>query len=282
VVCTGALRGGRDDNNNMHFGEKIMKTMRVATCSAVAGLLLAAVPGLAQVSADGMGKVVPVEIYTCSFIDGKTRDDLDGVIERWNRFQDDNNTDTYAAWILTPLFYTEEQDFDILWLGAFRDGNAMGAGLQHWFTNGGELQAAFAEIVDCGTHLALASAMYKAPKGNNPPDQGYITMMDCKLNEGHEYDEIKAAELEWAAYLAKAGSQGAYYHWTPVFGGGEAEYDYKVVFSYQSFEEIGADFELGANGGGREKSREIFGDIDECDDARVYVAKSVRSAKIRD
>ena len=53
----------------------------------------------------------------------------------------------------------------MLWLGAFRDGNAMGAGLQNWIENGAELAAAYAEVVDCGAHVAFGSAMYKAPQG---------------------------------------------------------------------------------------------------------------------
>jgi hypothetical protein len=39
--------------------------------------------------------------------------------------------------------------------------------------------------------------------------------------------------------------------------------------------------ERGANGGGREVGQEIFDDIDDCDDARVYVATSRRAAKLR-
>lgn len=259
-----------------------MNRIRIIMCSAVAGLLLTAAPGLAQVSADGMGKVVPVELYACKFQEGKNDVDLAAVIEQWNKFADDSDMDDYAAWLLTPFFYTTEQDFDIIWLGAYRDGNAMGVGLQNWISNGQELGAAFAEVVDCGAHVAYSSAMYKAPSSGNVPESGFITMMDCKLNEGQRYTDIKAAELKWADHLATSGSKAAYYHWMPMFGGGDADFDYKVVFAYADFEEIGSDVEKFANGGGRDVSREVFGDIDECDDARVYVTRNIRSGKIRD
>ena len=262
--------------------EKIMNSLHIAMCSAIAGLLLASAPGLAQVSADGMGKVVPVELYACKFNEGKSESDLEEVIERWNKFEDDSDTDNYSAWLLTPFFYTTEQDFDIIWLGAFRDGNAMGAGLQNWISNGQELGAAFEEIIDCGAHVAYSSAMYKAPPGGNAPASGFITMMDCELNEGHRYVDIKHAELKWVDYLTKSGSKAAYYHWMPMFGGGDAEFDYKVVFAYPDFQAIGSDVERFANQGGREESREVFGDIDECDDARVYITRNIRSGKIRD
>lgn len=258
-----------------------MKVSKIITSSAVAALLFSAAPASAQVSADGMGKIVPVELYACKFVDGKDRGDLDKVIKRWNDFSDDAGMDDYAAWLLTPFFHTPEQDFDIIWLGAWKDGNAMGSSLQNWVENGSELMAAYAEVVDCGAHVAYSSAMYKAPPSGNVPSSGVITMMDCELNEGHRYSDVRAAELKWMDYLAESGSEAAYYHWMPMFGGGEAEFDYKVVLAYPDLEAVGAGFEMFANEGGRDTSMEIFGDIDECDDARVYLTESIRSAEIR-
>ena len=259
-----------------------MKRIRIVACSTLAGFLLAAAPGFAQVSEDGMGKVVPVELYACNYVDGKGGAELDAVIAQWNAYADDTGMDDYAAWLLSPFFFTPEQEFDILWLGAFRDGNAMGEGLHNWITRGGEVAAAFAEVVDCTAHVGFSSAMYKAPPSGNVPETGVITMMNCELNEGNRYTDIKAAELKWAAHLDESGSDAAFYHWMPIYGGGDAEFDYKVVFAYPDFKELGANFENYANGGGREKSTEIFGDIDECDDARVYISKNIRSGKIRD
>ena len=142
--------------------------------------------------------------------------------------------------------------------------------------------AAFAEVVDCNAHVAYSSAMYKAPPSGNVPESGVITMMNCELNEGHRYSDVKAAELKWMEHLADSGSKASYYHWMPMFGGGDAEFDYKVVLAYPDLEAVGANFEMFANEGGREVSREIFGNIDECDDARLYLTESIRSAKIRD
>ncbi|MEX2124887.1 MAG: hypothetical protein WD795_13410 [Woeseia sp.] len=195
---------------------------------------------------------------------------------------DDNNTDDYAAWTLTPVFYGPEQDFDVIWLGAYRDGNAMGKDMDTWLASGGELQAAFDKVVNCNAHLAMASAMYKAPADGATPSSGFITMMDCKLNEGHRYVDIKAAEMKWGEHLTRSGSTAGYWHWTPTYGGGDAEFDYKVVFAYPTFADIGADFERYANEGGRERSEETFGEIDECDDARVYATTSRRAAQLRD
>lgn len=253
---------------------------KIAGMMTLVSLLLAG-PVLAQVSKDGMGKVLPVELFACKYKEGKSAGDLDKVIARWSKYMDDNGNNDYAAWTLNPYYFGTEQDFDVLWMGAYKDAKAMGAGTDMWMAKGGELRKGFADVVTCNAHIGLSSAMYKAPASNETPTSGYITMMNCKLNEGHRYADIKAAELKWVDYLKKNGSAVGYWHWFPVFGGGDSGFDYKVVRAYRNFTEIGADLELNFNGGGREAGQEIFDDIDDCDDARVYVVTSRRAAKLR-
>jgi hypothetical protein len=251
-------------------------------CVAAFAYLLAGGAAFGQVTADGMGKVLPVHLYACSYNDGQGPAELEKVVSRWSEYADDTGLEGYAAWTLTPYHFGPEQDFDVIWMGAYTDGNAMGKGTDSWLATGGEMRAALDEVVDCNSHVAFASAMYKAPADGGTPESGLLTMMDCELNEGREYDEIRAAELKWADYLASAGSKAGYWHWFPTYGGGDAEFDYKVVFAYPNFAELGADFERSANGGGREVSEETFGDIDECDDPRVYVIKNRRMAQLRE
>jgi hypothetical protein len=257
--------------------KKILKAISVVA----AVLALAMGSAMAQVSAEGMGKVVPVELFTCTYNNRQDADDLNAVIARWNRWMDERNNDDYAAWTLTPFHFGPDQDFDLIWMGAYRDGNAMGAGTDEWFAEGGDIDDAFAEVLDCDAHLGLSSAMYKSPPDNQTPGTAIITMMDCELNEGNRYTDIKAAELAWAKHMTDAGSTAGTFHWFPVFGGGDAEYDYKVVNAYANYTELGADWERFANGGGRDVSQETFADIDDCDDARVYVATSRRAAQLR-
>ena len=254
---------------------------KVASLAAVLALLLAG-PAISQVTKDGMGKVLPVELYSCKYVAGKDAGDLDKVVTSWSKFMDDNAINSYAAWTLVPYNYSTEQDFDVIWMGAFSDGNALGTGIDTYLAKGAAIQASFNTVLDCNGHSTMASARYKAPASGGTPASGIITMMDCKLNEGKRYSDIQAAEVKWAEYLTSNGSKAGYFHWFPTYGGGDAEFDYKVVFSYANYAELGADFELNANGGGREAGQAIFDDIDDCDDARVYIATSRRAAKLRD
>lgn len=254
----------------------------IRAISVLAGLVpLAMGTAMAQVSEEGMGKVIPVELFACTYNDRQDSDDLESVNARWNRWMDERNDTTYAAWILTPYYFGPEQEFDLLWMGAYTDGNALGAGTDQWMAEGGDINEAFEEVLTCDAHIGLASAMYKSPPNNETPGTAIITMMDCKLNEGHRYEDIQAAELKWAEHMTSSGSVAGTFHWFPVYGGGGADYDYKVVNAYANFTDLGADWERFSNAGGREASTEIFDDIDDCDDARVYVATSIRGAQLR-
>ena len=256
--------------------KNILKTAAMAGVLALFGLGTAT----AQVSEDGMGKVLPVELFACSFNDGQDAGDLESVIERWTDYMDERNIDNYAAWTLTPYYFSTEQDFDMIWMGAWTDGNAMGAGLDQWLAEGGDLRDDFQEVVDCSIHVGMSSAMYKAPPAGTPAS-AIITMMDCKMNEGKRYSDVKTAEMAWAAHMSAAGSTAGSWHWFPVFGGGDQDFDYKVVTAFTNYTELGADWERIANGGGREASRDIFRNVDDCDDARVYIATSRRAAQLR-
>ena len=72
-----------------------------------------------------LDKFVPTELYACKYNEGQGSDDLDAVVGKWNAYMDESEADAYLAWTLTPQYFTDEQDFDVLWLGAWKDGNAM-------------------------------------------------------------------------------------------------------------------------------------------------------------
>lgn len=228
-----------------------------------------------------MGKVIPVELYACKLNDGQNMDGLERVIADWTEYMDDQGIQNYAAWTLMPFFYGQEQEFDFIWMGAFADGNAMGDGFQKWVTEGGKVAEDFNKVSSCFAHVLLASAQYKSPPRNETPESSIITMMDCEMNEGSDYDDVRDAELEWAEYTTEQGSQAGTWHWMPSYGGGDAEFDYKVVQAFPDFNEFGKDWEGFANGGGRGASMDIFDDVDECDDPRAYLATSRRSAQLR-
>ena len=260
-----------------------MKRKVTTFLSGLAGTLaLLIAPGSVLAQDSGLvSKVVPVEIFTCSFQDGKGMSDIDAAVDGWNAYMDDNDVDDYAAWTLTKGYYGPEQEFDIIWLGAWTDGNAMGAVTDMINATGADAIQPFGEALDCGVHVNLSSINYKLPDDGTVAD-GVLVFSNCNVEEGARYSDVASAMTEWVNILTDAGSEVALYHWFPAFGGGGDEGpDYLSVRSYPNYAALGADYERQGNGGLFRTTGRLFGDLVDCDVARVYDAKSRRSAQIR-
>jgi hypothetical protein len=64
--------------------------------SFITSLVLLAGSGTVSAQDDGM-LVIPVELFSCSYKDRKGSDDLDKVIDKWNKWADESGLDDYAA-----------------------------------------------------------------------------------------------------------------------------------------------------------------------------------------
>jgi len=226
-------------------------------------------------------KIVPVEIYACTYNDGQGPADLDRVVAGWTAYMDENDFDNYAAWTLEKFFTGPDQGFDFLWLGVWSDGNAMGADLDKWLSTGGEHIASYARVANCGTHVSAASINYKLPESGTLGN-GVLTFSNCTIEDGQSYAAVADATSAWADVLTNSGSNSAIYHWFPVYGAGPAALDFQLVTSYENFTELGADLERRTNGELFRQRNALLSDLLECDVARVYNATSRRIAQIRE
>lgn len=249
--------------------------------SVVIGLLFIGGSGAVLAEDESSFKVVPVELFVCTYHEGKGSSDLDKAINAWNKWADKQGWDNYAAWTLTPYYYGPEQDFDLLWLGAGKDAVALGKAQDAYLGENAGLRAGFNEVVSCSAHVNYASVQYKAPPKGATPGDSVLTFSDCKFKEGSTFEALGTAMGEWSKHLADGGSTAGIWHWYPVYGGGGEELDFKWLEGFRNFEELGGDFERMGNGGGYKVSGELFGDLLDCDSSRAYLAKNRRHAQLR-
>ena len=224
---------------------------------------------------------VPVELYACQYNEGKGPADLDAATAAWTEYSDQNNVDSYAAWTLEKHYFGQEQDFDVLWLGAWKNANEMGTGTDNYLATGGALEAGFMSVVTCAAHVNLASVNPVPPPGGQTPETGVLTVSNCTVKEGVRNSDLAAAMDHWGQALKDAGIEVGIYHWYPVFGGGDDEFTFKWVESYANHTALGKAYEIMGNGGLYLKNRELFNDLLDCDSARVYNAKNRRKAQLR-
>ncbi len=252
-----------------------MKKLQATVVSA--SLCLAAGAAIADSHESDKPTFRPVETWTCNYNDGKGPADLDEVTAAWNDWMDDENQEDYFAALVTPQYFGE-LPFDVAWLGVWRDGNAMGSGTDLWMTEGGELGAAFAEVVTCSSHTNFASQKVREYGGSDEDesdDNFVLTFSNCSVKEGKTFDDFLAAQKEWNAYADEHGIVEGNWIWWPVFGETDNDYDFKAVGAVDDHTQAGANWQLYSEGH-YQKSMELFSDTVDCDIGRMYDARVVR------
>ena len=69
-----------------------------------------------------------LEIYACNFKDNMDMGDFRSAATRFNAWADRHTVKDYSAFIATPYVFSTDLTYDTLWLGAWPNGAAMGAG----------------------------------------------------------------------------------------------------------------------------------------------------------
>jgi hypothetical protein len=251
-----------------------MKKILTAASSAMVFLFVGS-SAVAQDDAEEPS-IVPVEIWACSYNDGKGRADLDAVIDEWNDWMDEEGQTNYYAAILEPAFFGE-RNLDIGWLGVYPDGNAMGAGTDHWISKGGDVNDSFGEVISCGQHAMFATMEMRDPGEPEEGDDDFVlAFSNCSINEGKTFEDVQAAQELWNAYGAEHGFTGGAWVMWPIWGENvEADYDFKFLGSADDFTALGANYQLMADGHWR-KNNEIWDGLLDCDSTRIYASTAIR------
>ena len=222
--------------------------------------------------------VVPVELFACTYNEGRGPADLDAATAKWNAWADDRGLSDYTAWTLTKFYSGPEQEFDFIWLGVAQNAKALGRGQDDWIANGGAIQAEFDKVADC-THANYAAVNFKRPpERDDPPSNIVLSFSDCKIADGKNYgDDVVPAISAWSDFRTGHGSTAGHWVLFPVYGGGGEEFDFKWVVGHDNHEEQGADWDAYDP----DKASD-FNSVLDCDSSRVYNATNRRRAESDD
>lgn len=212
----------------------------------------------------------PVELYSCTFREGKSMADLDALDARFKQWADRNNKG-HSSWRIVPLLRSTEGDFDVGYIGSWNDGKSMGAGMDAWAANT-DLLPEYTETIDCA-HSLMASATVNAPNG--PPENGIVWFASCHIQDSATPELAYMTHMHAATKMREMGGKGQSWLFYPSLGLGDPGLDYYSVVTFNSMKELGESWEMYYNGGGW-KVGVAANAITQCDSPRVYTVKSVR------
>ena len=97
------------------------------------------------------GEQRPVEIWTCSFNDGKSMKDLDAWYEDFNAFADSMTNSRVSSFVWVPNFVGDLEQADVVLTFGFPSLTAMGQTMDEFFGSkgGSALFATYQNILDC-------------------------------------------------------------------------------------------------------------------------------------
>ena len=253
-----------------------MKKKLLASDIAIPVLLLGWTITGAQEEEDEAPFVIPVDTFTCSYKDGKGPGDLKKAIADWNAWMDDQGATDYGAFVLTPYYFGEDT-FELGWLGYWNSQEGMGSGIDNYLANGGEVAKGFDDTLTCQTHEHWAVINVKPGPDEPARDNEVFTFANCSLGDEATYDGLFETLDKTVAYQEENGYTNSSWFMWPVFGGGgDLDFDFKVINVWANYTEFGKAYQHNANGGGRQALNEMMGDQLDCDASRVYNAKAVR------
>jgi hypothetical protein len=246
---------------------------KILAASAASALVLSMNLAQADSHEKEARRYVPVETFTCNYRAGKGPADLDQVIGNWNQWMDDNGGQDYFALTLTPHYYGENT-FDVGWLGSWPSGEAMGRGTDTWLSKGSEIGEQFDEVLECVSHTNFATTEFKSPGDGPAPDTIVLSFSDCTGPEDPgKWPDLMGGLDGWAQYQAETGYHGATWMMFPAYGGGDFDFDFKMVYGWDNHTEHGQDYQRYGEQEDWEKQGELVGSLMDCDVPRLYDAR---------
>lgn len=246
---------------------------RFVAASAVSAFVIGTVPAYADNHEQEARRFVPVETFTCNYREGKGPADLEKVIGNWNEWMDDNGAQDYFAMTLTPHYYGENT-FDVGWLGSWPSGEAMGSGKDVWMSKGSEIGAQFFAVLECESHTNFATTELRSPGEGPTPDTVVLAFSDCQgPKDSSKWPDLMSGLDAWSAYQTETGYHEGTWMMFPVYGGGDFDFDFKIVSGWDNHTQNGQDYQRYSEQQDWNKEGELVGDLMDCDVARLYDAR---------
>jgi hypothetical protein len=165
------------------------------------------------------------------------------------------------------------EQFDFIFIGVWESGSAMGADMATYLGQQNDASEAWDDAADCGS-LMFASARIQVPE---PNEDGtfLLTISDCNLGKGSSNGQAAGAIGRFNAYRVANGMEVGTFLWYPVAGGGDAEFDFKLVNAFAGPQHWGDYFSWYVDHEAYNVQGQIMDGIVSCDESRIYTGRTI-------
>ncbi len=238
------------------------------------GAALFATLTTAPAYADNHMTAQPVELYGCTFRDGKGMKDLEKANANFKKWAA-TNTSGHSAWMITPQFRSTETEFHVGWIGAYQSAADFGASADKWVNASGAVSQAYADTVDC-SHAMMAAYATGGPE--EEPGDGVVWFSRCSLEDDASFADAAASHAQVTSMMQEMGAGGSSWMFVPGLGSGEADFDYYHVAAWPSYPAFAKAWEAYVNGGGMAKAAQVYEGVSTCKSPNMYDAQQILAA----
>lgn len=246
--------------------KRLLLAAMIAACTLFTGMGLT----FAQ---DGPPQFAPVELWACDFRDGMDQGDLNDIYEDLVSLAGDTPT---AIRHLIPYLRGPQQDMDFIYLQTWPNGSTMGGDVASYMENGTAVDEDWEETVDCSASLLYGRLMINQPSADPDADDNFmLTVSDCIIADGRSAGQAIGAIEQYNEYRVANGSDITTLLWFPVYGGGGAEFDFKLIHAYDDYQELGDSFQWVVDNQAYQVNQQMTDGLVSCDEARVYIGNNI-------
>ena len=217
---------------------------------------------------------MPVEIYGCSYNEGKGLEDFLAVGKKWSKWADKEIPESGFAAILTPYLYDNRDHVsDVYWMNMTSGFERMGGTMDDWTAKGGKFQAQFDEVCTINNHTLFVGQGIQRPKGDAGP--GMMSIQLCTSKDGMTPEKMFAADAKMRAQQAKMGTEGGMMRWFPFAGmARQFDFDFLMIRVASSMKEIGKNMDIYMKNMGQADAP--YAEISDCASGEIFSVTPVR------
>jgi len=204
-------------------------------------------------------------------------DDLNRSFDGFNEWADANGVDDLTMYLLTPHFYSEDFEYDIVGMNFWPNGAAFGSG-NAAITSDPDAYGGFEGVIDCPSHAMHALVGVKPPQ-QDVQDGGLFEFTNCTMQGNRSNDEGIAAVAAVGELFNRWDVNDAQAAVFNIAGlASDASYDFKWVTYYPSYESWGALMDGLIGDQAVQELGAIVDPVMQCDSSRIYGTMVKRAA----